>query len=127
SIGTGPMAGRWLPDVKSFGAYFPSSGRRAEAVKKYQTEDFFNRVESLEYIEDAQFFFLEKASAAFPTKECHSPEHVVDLLHQRLVELSAELEQIEPAWDNLNTIRQERRAISYDLEQYIQDKRRSLL
>lgn len=127
ATGTGPMAGRWLPEVKSFGAYFPSSGRRAEAVKKYQTEDFFNRVESLEYVEDARCFFLEKARTAFPSKECHSPEQVVDLLHQRLVEISAELEQIEPAWDDLNAIRQERHAISDDLEQYIQDKRTLLL
>ena len=127
ATGTGPMAGRWLPDVKSFGAYFPSSSRKAEAAKKYQTEDFFNRVESLEYVEDARFFFLEKASAAFPTVECHSPEQVVDLLHQRLVELSAELEQIEPAWDALNAIREERSAVSDDLEQYIEDKRTSLL
>ncbi|TQI78583.1 superfamily I DNA and/or RNA helicase [Serratia fonticola] len=127
SIGAGPMAGRWLPDVKSFGAYFPSSGRRAEAVKKYQTEDFFNRVESLEYVEEAQFFFIEKARAAFPAEECCSPEHVVDLLHQRLVELSEQLEQIKPVLDRLNVIRQERRAISDDLEQYIQDKRALLL
>lgn len=127
ATGSGPMAGRWLPDIKSFGAYFPSSSRKAEAAKKYQTEDFFNRVESLEYVEDARFFFLEKASAAFPTVECHSPEQVVDLLHQHLVELSAELEQIEPAWDSLNAIRQERHAISDDLEQYIQDKRTLLL
>ncbi|WP_202301475.1 AAA domain-containing protein [Dryocola clanedunensis] len=127
SIGNGPMAGRWLPDIKSFGAYFPSSSRKADAVKKYQTEVFFDRAESLEYVEDAQFFFLEKARAAFPTKECHSPEHVVDLLHQRLVELSAELEQIEPAWADLIAIRQERRAIGEDLEQYIQEKRTLLL
>lgn len=127
ATGTGPMAGRWLPEVTSFGAYFPSSGRRAEAVKKYQTEDFFNRVESLEYVEDAQVFFLEKARAAFPAEECRSPEHVVNLLHKRLVGLSAELEKIQPAWDRLNTIRQERLAISDDLKQYIQDKSTRLL
>lgn len=51
----------------------------------------------------------------------------MDLLHQRLVELSAELEQIEPAWDALNAIREERSAVSDDLEQYIEDKRTSLL
>lgn len=127
SAGSGPMAGRWLPDVKSFGAYFPSSGRRAEAAKKYQTEDFFNRVESLEYAEDAQVFFLEKARAAFPAEECRSPEHVVNLLHKRLAALFEKLEQIEPAWGRLNAIRQERRAISDDLEQYLQDKRTLLL
>ncbi|MCR2697957.1 hypothetical protein NSP71_26390, partial [Salmonella enterica] len=53
SQGTGAMAGRWLPELKSFGAYFPSSTRKAEAAKKYQTEDFFNQVESKEYVEDA--------------------------------------------------------------------------
>lgn len=127
SAGSGPMAGRWLPDVKSFGAYFPSSGRRAEAAKKYQTEDFFKRVESLEYAEDAQAFFLEKARAAFPAEECRSPEHVVNLLHKRLAALFENLEQIEPAWGRLNAIRQERRAISDDLEQYLQDKRTLLL
>lgn len=127
SAGSGPMAGRWLPDVKSFGAYFPSSGRRAEAAKKYQTEDFFKRVESLEYAEDAQVFFLEKARAAFPAEECRSPEHVVNLLHKRLAALFEKLEQIEPAWGRLNAIRQERRAISDDLEQYLQDKRTLLL
>ncbi|OXH78718.1 AAA domain-containing protein [Pantoea agglomerans] len=127
SAGSGPMAGRWLPDVKSFGAYFPSSGRRAEAAKKYQTEDFFKRVESLEYAEDAQVFFLEKARAAFPAEECRSPENVVNLLHKRLAALFEKLEQIEPAWGRLNAIRQERRAISDDLEQYLQDKRTLLL
>lgn len=127
SAGSGPMAGRWLPDVKSFGAYFPSSGRRAEAAKKYQTEDFFKRVESLEYAEDAQVFFLEKARAAFPAEECRSPEHIVNLLHKRLAALFEKLEQIEPAWGRLNAIRQEQRAISDDLQQYSQDKRTLLL
>jgi len=127
SAGSGPMAGRWLPDVKSFGAYFPSSTRKAEAAKKYQTEDFFNGVESLEYAEDAQVFFLEKARAAFPAEECRSPEHVVNLLHKHLAELFAKLEQIEPAWGRLNVIRQERRAIRDDLEQYLRDKRTLLL
>jgi hypothetical protein len=127
SAGSGPMAGRWLPDVKSFGAYFPSSTRKAEAAKKYQTEDFFNRVESLEYAEDAQVFFLEKARTAFPAEECRSLEEVVDRLHKRLAGLFAKLEQIEPAWGRLNVVRQERRAISDDFEQYLRDKRTLLL
>ena len=125
--GTGAMAGRWLPELKSYGAYFPSSGRKAEAAKKYQTEDFFNRVESLEYVEDAQAFYLERARAAFPSMECRSPECVVELLHDRLTEHFVQLKQIEPAWNSLNRIRQERKAISEDLDQYIQDKSSLLL
>ncbi|WP_454889245.1 AAA domain-containing protein [Serratia quinivorans] len=127
ATGSGSMAGRWLPELKSYGAYFPSSGRKAEAVKKYQTDDFFNRVESLEYVEDAQVFYLERARAAFPSKECSSPEHVVDLLHECITEHSVQLKQIEPAWNSLNCIRQERIAISEDLHQYIQDKSTLLL
>lgn len=126
ATGTGTMAGRWLPELKSYGAYFPSSGRRGEAVKKYQTEDFFNRVETLEYVEDAQAFFLEKARAAFPSEECNSIEHVVDLLHGCLAEIYIQLKQIETAWARLNCIRQERCAISEDIDQYIQDKSASL-
>ncbi len=127
ATGTGAMAGRWLPELKSYGAYFPSSGRRTEAAKKYQTDDFFNRVESIEYFEDAQVFYLEKAKAAFPSADCSSPERIVDLLHERITEQSAQLEQIETAWHSLNRIQQERNAISEDLDQYIQDKSRLLL
>lgn len=127
ATGTGAMAGRWLPELKSYGAYFPSSTRKADAAKKYQTEDFFNRVESLEYVEDARAYYLERASVAFPSMECSSPERVVDLLHECLTGQSVQLKQIEPAWDNLNCIRQERSAISEDLNQYIYDKNRLLL
>ncbi|WP_277813405.1 hypothetical protein [Buttiauxella noackiae] len=127
STGTGVMAGRWLPELKSYGAYFPSSGLKADAAKKYQTDDFFNRVESLEYVEEALLFCIEKARAGFPLADCSSPERVVDLLHEYLTRQSAQLKLIEPAWDSLNRIRQERNAISEDLDQYIQDKNTSLL
>ena len=127
ATGAGVMAGRWLPDVTSFGAFFPSSSRKAEAVKKYQTEDFFNRIESLEYVEDAQIYFLEKAGMAFPAEKIASTEHAVDLIHARLAALDIQLKQIEPAWDRLKSIREERYAISENLEQYIKDKNTLLL
>lgn len=127
STGTGAMAGRWLPELTSYGAYFPSSGRKAEAAKKYQTDDFFKRVESLEYVEGAEIFYLGRAKLAFPGRECSSVERVVNLLHERLTELSMQLKQIEPAWERLNRIRQERRAICEDLGKYIEDKSTLLL
>ncbi|HCP26779.1 MAG TPA: DNA helicase [Pantoea ananatis] len=125
--GTGAMEGRWLPDVISFGAFYPSSTQRADAEKKYQTEAFFNRIESLEYVEDARVFYLEKAKAAFPNEDCSSPELVVDILHKHLTEMTAQLKQIELAWNRLNAVRRERDAISEDLGQYIQDKNDLLL
>jgi len=127
STGSGAKSGRWLPDLKSYGAYFPSSIRKADAAKKYQTDDFFNQIESKKYVEGAQFFYLEKARTAFPSSDCSSPERVVDILHECLSVQSELLKQIEPAWDCLNRFRQERNAISEDLDQYIQNKSTLLL
>lgn len=127
STGTGAMSGRWLPELKSYGAYFPSFSRKGEAAKKYQTEDFFNRIESLEYVEQARAFYLDKAKGAFPSLECSSPEQVVERLHQCLSDHSVRLKQIEDAWECLRRVRQERDAISVDLESYIQEKSQLLL
>lgn len=102
SSGTGAMSGRLLPELKSYGAYFPSSGRKAYAVKKYQTDAFFDHVESLEYVEEAQVLYLEKARVAFPSSDCSSPERVVELLHKRLIEQYGQLKQIHQTWDSLN-------------------------
>ncbi len=113
------MAGRWLPELKSFGAYFPSSTRKAEAAKKYQTEDFFNQVESKEYVEDALLFYLEKAKAAFPEKECSSPEKVIELLHGQLAAKSEQLIRLNATWQTLSQVRAARELIANDIEQYL--------
>ncbi|EFC6881364.1 DNA helicase, partial [Escherichia coli] len=119
SQGTGAMAGRWLPELKSFGAYFPSSTRKAEAAKKYQTEDFFNQVESKEYVEDALLFYLEKAKAAFPEKDCSSPEKVIELLHGQLAAKSEQLIRLNATWQTLSQVRAARELIANDIEQYL--------
>ena len=119
SQGSGAMAGRWLPELKSFGAYFPSSTRKAEAAKKYQTEDFFNQVESKEYVEDALLFYLEKAKAAFPEKECSSPEKVIELLHGQLAAKSEQLIRLNATWQTLSQVRAARELIANDIEQYL--------
>lgn len=119
SQGSGAMAGRWLPELKSFGAYFPSSTRKAEAAKKYQTEDFFTQVESKEYVEDALLFYLEKAKAAFPEKECSSPEKIIELLHGQLAAKSEQLIRLNATWQMLSQIRAARELIANDIEQYL--------
>ena len=119
SQGSGAMAGRWLPELKSFGAYFPSSTRKAEAAQKYQTEDFFNQVESKEYVEDALLFYLEKAKAAFPEKDCSSPEKVIELLHGQLAAKSEQLIRLNATWQTLSQVRAARELIANDIEQYL--------
>ena len=52
--GEGPLAGRWLPSVKSFGAYFPAIGKEGKQTEHYQTRAFFERVETSGYADQAE-------------------------------------------------------------------------
>ncbi|HEM7145542.1 TPA: DNA helicase [Providencia stuartii] len=122
SEGNGAMSGRWLPNIKSFGAYFPSSTKKAEAIKKYQTDEFFKEIESKEYIESALDFYLNKAKLAFPNKDCSSPEKIIALLHEQLSEQSNKLVEIKQTWDSLQEIRGEIAQVSDDINSYLNDQ-----
>ncbi len=113
------MAGRWLPELKSFGAYFPSSTRKAEAAKNIKLKISSTKVESKEYVEDALLFYLEKAKAAFPEKECSSPEKVIELLHGQLAAKSEQLVRLNATWQTLSEVRATRELIDNDIEQYL--------
>ena len=66
SKGDGVFAGRWLPDLNSFGFYLPSRRKSAEAAKKYQIDDTLDNLENETYILKAKTAYLEAASIAFP-------------------------------------------------------------
>ncbi|MEF9419444.1 AAA domain-containing protein [Xanthomonas citri] len=112
STGEGPFAGRWLPDIDSFGAYFPSAGKEAEASKKYQTSKFFETVESEAYVANAQKAYLDAAGAAFPniSKEQLQVRTVVDALRASIQAEAKKLTDIENAWSALLTARSALRA-----------------
>lgn len=119
ATGSGPLAGRWLPDVKSFGTYYPASSKRNEASAKYQTEDFFDRVESDKFITEATEYYLDKAQLAFPNQERYSIEMIVELLHQELQQQAGLLLTIETAWQKLCQVRSQRSKIADDIDNYI--------
>ena len=80
--GSGVFAGRWVPGVESFGAYFPSRRKEEAAAKKYQTRSFFDKVESAEYFYHAQASYLQAAANAFPA--ITTVREAVNALHQAL-------------------------------------------
>ncbi|WP_299970213.1 AAA domain-containing protein [uncultured Roseobacter sp.] len=84
--GDGPFAGRWLPDLKSYGLYLPSKTKEAEAARTYQTERFFEELESYDYLAKAKAAFLKAGRAAFPDNADANPEEIVAALHQRIVQ-----------------------------------------
>lgn len=104
SEGEGPLSGRWLPDVKSYGAYFPSMSRQEEAQKKFQTKAFFDAVEDSDYVERAEYFFLEQAKKM--TDAC-SIEAVQEFLHSELSSYQSQLKKIETSWSELCDVREQ--------------------
>lgn len=102
SEGEGEFQGRWLPDITSYGAYFPAKSKEDSAVKKgYQTKGFFDRIETREYIEEAEEHFLTKAAVAFPEIEKPTVEKYGEAVHCRMQDFQETLKRVERSWKEL--------------------------
>ncbi|TBV10977.1 AAA domain-containing protein [Stutzerimonas kirkiae] len=106
SSGSGPFAGRWLPQPKSFGAYLPAQGKEAEAFPKYQTAQFFNALETRDGLAEAKAHYLQKAALAFPEAPAPSVAQAVEWLRQRIVDAAGSLRALASAWAELSQARQ---------------------
>ncbi|MFJ4110199.1 AAA domain-containing protein [Pseudomonas sp. NPDC089758] len=104
--GTGPLAGRWLPGIKSFGAYFPKASAEAELSSVYQTKSFFHDLESCAYLDKAKHAYLTQAAAAFPGVQNLDVERAVGLLQQQIRARQQQLADIEQAWAALGLARE---------------------
>lgn len=91
SEGEGPFAGRWLPDLKSYGLFLPAKSKEAEAARRYQTERFFSELESHDYVPRARDAFLEAGKSAFPDLENPDVKEIVSSLLKRIAEEVAKL------------------------------------
>ncbi|WP_394374764.1 AAA domain-containing protein [Stutzerimonas frequens] len=101
STGSGPFAGRWLPDIKSFGAYFPKASAEAEMSRTYQTKSFFSGIESQAYLDGAQQSYLAYAAAAFADMPAPSVADTVERLRDAIGHRQRQLADIEQAWGRL--------------------------
>ncbi len=95
--GVGPFAGRWLPDVESFGMFLASHSRRLEAARRYQTEDFQAERETVAYVERAKTIYLEAARTAFPEPDNPNLGSVIAALQKRMVSAVEKLVQVDRA------------------------------
>ena len=69
ATGEGSFAGRWLPDIASYGLYLPSRSREDKASEKYQTEAFFRSLETEDYVRAATDSYLDSAGRALTLTE----------------------------------------------------------
>ncbi len=98
ATGTGPLAGRWLPDVESFGAYFPSQRKEAEAAARYQTRAFFETVENAVFVARAEAHYLERAGVAFPDLRAPTVDAVLARLQDAIRAAAGTLARLEDLW-----------------------------
>ena len=97
--GEGPFAGRWLPEVESFGMFLASHSRRLEAARRYQTEEFQAERETVVYVLRAKDAYLQAGRAAFPDLADPDLASVVAALQKRMAGEAGKLSQIDRAKD----------------------------
>lgn len=101
AIGSGRYPGRWLPDIASFGSYFPSIQKLDEVARTYQTQRFFEIVESKTYVEKAEAAFLKSAASSLEPECPTTVEAAVAALQQRMRTLADQLAELESHWNSL--------------------------
>lgn len=97
AAGSGPLAGRWLPDVRSFGAYFASGAKSRSHGVNYQTRAFFDALESAPYVVLAEAHYVD-AAAAWCGDAPKDVGEIVAALHRQLELEARKLSAIEDAW-----------------------------
>lgn len=93
-----PISGRWLPDLKSYGGYFPAPSREAAAAQIYQTQSFFNALEVSEYVERAEACFIKHGVECFNLSSSATVASVRHCIHSELLSCQSKLDRIEKAW-----------------------------
>lgn len=96
------FGGRWLPDISSYGGYFPSKSRESESSQRYQTASFYRETERPEYLVRAKASFFAHAQRAFNDKSLSQVKAVKAQLHQRLVSTKQQLVSLQHSWNDLH-------------------------
>lgn len=94
SHGMGPMSGRWISDIDSYGLYLASKARQQQNGSKYLVLDDLEALEKTERIDQARSEFLERAKQAFPDLTTPTVQDVVDRLHHELQSEHSVLERV---------------------------------
>lgn len=99
-MGNLELAGRWLPEIKSYGLYLVRTGK--EGSEEFQCYHPVNRdnpssgfpfdIENKKYLLRAEQYYLEKYNEYADKKEI-DVRNVVDCLHNELVQIVARIEK----------------------------------
>lgn len=101
------FSGRWIPDIKSYGGYFPAFSKAKEVAALYQTKAFYESLEQSEFLDRAEASFLTKAKAAFESEEFQTIKSVKVALLKEMMHFQFELTQVETAWSQLDQVKKD--------------------
>jgi len=104
ATGEGAFAGRWLPDIGSFGLFLPAQSREAKAARDYQTESFFREIETPDYVLPAERDYLAAAGRALPHLQDPDVEQVVAALQGLMREEAGKLTTADAARGRLAAV-----------------------
>lgn len=93
-----PLSGRWLPDVNSYGGYFPAVSKEQSVARQYQTPAFYRSLEQPEYLKQAEGIFVGRARMALNDDSLRSVEQVRQRLHGLLSDQHRQLVELDVAW-----------------------------
>lgn len=100
-IGGDPLVGRWLPEVKSYGAYLKSSFKSEQAKSDWLTilngkggpRGYFEQYETQDFLAEATPYYLEKCSQ-YLAKDIKEVKEAIHSLHDKLVGKCLEIQHI---------------------------------
>ncbi len=94
--------GRWLPDIDSYGGYYPSKSRMNEAVQKgYQTRSFYQQIEDPSKYDAIESFFIEQAKQALDEHMLNDLESIKNELVKHLKFQHSQIKAVFDAWSEL--------------------------
>ena len=106
----GKLAGRWLPDIKSYGLYLPSLYKNVETdinpdilYYKINGDGFPARVQTAEYVERAKEFFLKKFEEYIGYREFNVSDAVNEIRNE-LIAIDENLKSGIQIWKDYKNI-----------------------
>lgn len=94
----GSLSGRWIPELKSYGGYFPAVSKENEVAELYQTKSFYESLEVSKFLDHAEACFLKKSQIAFKSDSLQSINSVKKILLNKMVDCHEEITHIEESW-----------------------------
>lgn len=100
-----PLSGRWLPEVKSYGGYFPAGSLENEAAKHYHTPSFYKCLENEDYIDRAESAFLNRAQTALQDKSLDRVQAVKQRIWNDINAGYQLMAELEVSWQQFEQVR----------------------